>query len=112
MTFKKSGKTIFGVELNKSEEKVLQQEINKQISVHLRSHSLETVAIILWVLRKGFGFGEVRLRRFYDMYGPMIEELIRRYELDDADDVWITTRMLKEEGIDIEAWNKESSGNL
>lgn len=33
--------------------------------------------------------------------------LLKRYEMDDSDTVWLCTHKLKEYGLDIEQWNKE-----
>ena len=36
------------------------------------------------------------------------KELVSRYEMEDQDDIWLCTQMLKRIGVDIEAWHKES----
>lgn len=36
-----------------------------------------------------------------------IEALIRRYEMEQGDDVWLCTYKLKEIGCDLEKWEKE-----
>ena len=37
-----------------------------------------------------------------------IKELVSRYEMEDQDDIWLCTQMLKRIGVDVEAWHKES----
>lgn len=107
MHFKKSGKCIFGVELNAAEQKMIDQEIEKRLADYTRRHNIEFAAMVLYILRKEFQFGEARLRRFYERFDPDLEELINHYELDEEDVAWIATRHLKQDGIDVEAWFNE-----
>lgn len=37
-----------------------------------------------------------------------IEALIGRYELNKTDDIWLCTYLLKQYGVDLEAWENES----
>lgn len=50
----------------------------------------------------------LRLRTYYDAFHDRIKELVSRYEMEDQDDIWLCTQMLKRIGVDIEAWHKES----
>ena len=84
-------------------------EIQRQLAEYDRKNLLEIDALILWRLREQFGFGPKRLKKFYDEFAPAIEALVKRYEMDDSDQIWLCTRMLKNEGIDIEKWEKERS---
>ena len=68
----------------------------------------EIDATILWVLHEQFGFGAQRLRTYYDAFHDRIKELVSRYEMEDQDDIWLCTQMLKRIGVDVEAWHKES----
>ena len=58
-------------------------------------------------LREQLGFGNKRLKKFYDNFSRGIEALIRRYEMEQGDDVWLCTYKLKEIGCDLEKWEKE-----
>lgn len=49
-----------------------------------------------------------RLRTYYDAFHDRIKELVSRYEMEDQDDIWLCTQMLKRIGVDVEAWHKES----
>lgn len=40
--------------------------------------------------------------------GRVRQKTHRRYEMEDQDDIWLCTQMLKRIGVDIEAWHKES----
>lgn len=110
MRLKKSGKRAFGMNLSRNEHKAMEIEIKRQLADYDRKHGLEMDALVLWVLYNEFGFGPVRLRRFYDRFAESIKELIARYDLEDSDDIWLCTRKLKDRGIDIEAWHKENNG--
>lgn len=63
--------------------------------------------LVLWELREQLGFGNKRLKKFYDNFSRGIEALIRRYEMEQGDDVWLCTYKLKEIGCDLEKWEKE-----
>ena len=63
--------------------------------------------MVLWVLHEQLGWGETRLRRFYDNFAGELDALVKRYEMDEEDKVWLCTQKLKDYGIDIEQWDKE-----
>ena len=48
-----------------------------------------------------------RLRRFYDRFKAEYFDLIKRYEMDESDNIWLNTYKLKEIGVDIESWNRD-----
>lgn len=108
MRFKKSGKHIFGVELTAAEQKAVDAEIYRQLAIDTRKHNLEIVAMTLTTLHEVFGFGEARLKRFFDRYDEVVDDLVKRYELDEGDEPWIAAHKLKEKGIDVEAWYAEA----
>lgn len=107
MQIKKSGGKIFGASLTSAEKKAMDMEIQRQLAEYDREHALEIDAVILWELRKQFGFGPKRLRRFYDNFTSALDALLKRYELEDSDQVWLCTHQLKEAGIDLEQWERE-----
>lgn len=109
MRFKKSGKHIFGVELTAAEQKAVDREIEKQLAKYTENHNLEIIAMTLLTLHEEFGFGEGRLRRFFDRYDEVVDDLVRRYELDEDDSAWIATLKLKEIGIDVAKWHAEAA---
>ena len=63
--------------------------------------------MIIWHVRRFSGYGKEKLKRFFLDFVPMYNEMCERYELGATDNLWLYTRMLKEEGIDIEEWCKE-----
>lgn len=63
MYFKKAGKSIFGVQLNKAEQRALDQEINRQIVENDRRFDMDKESSILWMLHTQFGFGPKRLKK-------------------------------------------------
>jgi len=86
----------------------INEEIQRELAEYDRKHIAEIDATILWVLHEQFGFGAQRLRTYYDAFHDRIKELVSRYEMEDQDDIWLCTQMLKRIGVDIEAWHKES----
>ena len=63
---------------------------------------------ILWMLHEQLGFGAKRLRRFFDTFNRIYEELVAHYDM--ADDLpWVYDRKLKEIGVDVAEWRKETN---
>lgn len=107
MIVKKSCGNIFGADLTAAERKAMEIEIRKQVAEFDRNNLREIDAIILWELHIQLGLGPERMKRFYKGFHKSIRELLERYELDDNDQVWLCTQMLKDYGIDLEEWMKE-----
>ena len=104
MRVKKYKGNVFGADLTAAEKKAMDIEIKRQLAEYERNHAIELEAIILWVLHEQLGFGEKRLRRFHDGFAPEIDALLKRYEMDDADETWLCMKKLKDVGIDITKW--------
>lgn len=104
----KHGKSIYGANLTSAEKKALDIEVRRQIADYDRRNSMEIDAIFLWQLHEQLGFGPKRLRDFFDKFRPAIDALLERYELSESDEVWIQTRELRDIGVDLEQWYKES----
>jgi len=106
MRIKKSGGKIFGADLTASEQKAMKMEIQRQLVDYTQKHQLEIDAVVLWVLHAQLGWGKKRLRQFYDRFGSELDALLKRYEMEEDDKIWLCTEMLKRLGIDIEAWDR------
>lgn len=98
---------IIGAVMSAAEKKAMDMEIQRQLAEYDRKHIREIDALVLWELREQLGFGNKRLKKFYDNFSRGIEALIRRYEMEQGDDVWLCTYKLKEIGCDLEKWEKE-----
>ena len=91
MKVKKAGKRVFGAVMSAAEKKAMDMEIQRQLAEYDRKHIREIDALVLWELREQLGFGNKRLKKFYDNFSRGIEALIRRYEMEQGDDVWLCT---------------------
>ena len=100
MRVKKSSKYIYGAELSAAEKKAMDIEIRRQLAEYTKKHEQEVSAIILWELHTQLGFGHDRLKKFYDNFRPALDDLIKRYEMDDGDEAWLCTQKLKDCGFD------------
>lgn len=108
MIVKKSHGKIFGAQLTAAEQKALDIEIAKNFAEYDRKNTDEIDAVILWILRSEFGFEYDMLKQFHDRFVPALEDLCKRYEMGGREDeIWLCTHKLKEDGIDIEEWNRE-----
>ena len=108
MIVKKTGKHILGAELTAAEKKAMDIEINRQIVEADKRYQLNLDALFLWALHEEFGFGEKRLRRASLMVEKWPKKLREHYEMPD-DDGFLALIMLKNIGIDVEQWLKESN---
>ena len=108
MTFKKFNGQIFGVELSKKEQRAMDEEINRQIIERHRQFTDDFDYMVMKLLHDHFGFGPVRLRRFYDHFIKDNEALIEHYEMADAG-VYMARKEMDAIGCNIEKWNQERS---
>ena len=108
MKVKKFNNTVYGADLSAAEKKAMNLEIKRQLAKYDAKHKLELQALVLWQLHEQFGFGEKRLKRFYNNFDASIEALIGRYQLEDTDSIWLCTLKLKDIGIDIEEWERQN----
>ena len=111
MIVKKSGKTVYGVELTAAERKALDMEARRALAEHTRKHELEIEAMVMRQVRRSTGWGKIKLKRFYMDFVPEIMALVKRYEMEEVDMPWLCTQELKEEGFDIKAWHREAYPN-
>lgn len=108
----KSGKYITGAQLTAAESRALEMEIKRRLADYTREHELEIEATVLWQVKQLTGWGEIRLKRFYDGFDIELDKMIEHYEMGSEDAQWLCTKKLKDEGIDIDAWRREKYPNL
>ena len=108
MIFKKFKGQIFDVELNKKEQKILHEEINKQIIESHQKFTDDYDYMVLRIYHKYFGHGLKRLRKAYMLLLQDNEALIKHYESADAG-AYIARKEMNAIGVDIEAWRNERS---
>ena len=103
----RSGKYIQGARLTAAEKKAMNMEIERQLAVFTRKHAVEIEALVLRQIRRKLGYGEQRLREFFDTFDDDLENLCRYYDMGDEDKAWLCTQELLQEGFDVEQWHKE-----
>ena len=107
MNFKKYNGKIFGVQLNKNEQRALDQEINRQIIENDRRFDMDKESSILWMLHVHFGFGPKRLKKAWELFYSETVKLREYYQMEQEDDGWLARQKLKEIGCDVEQWFKD-----
>lgn len=75
---------------------------------YTRKYEADLNATILYVLHEQLGFGEQRLKKFFDRFSVEIDALVKYYEMDEEDCGLARTRKLLDMGIDVEKWCDES----
>ena len=104
--FKKIGSKIFGVQLTAKEQEAMTKEINRQIAENYKQWLVNLDAMVLWTLHTYLGFGEKRLKQFYEEFTKQHVELMKYYGCD-GDDGRLCIYKLRGIGIDLLAWAKE-----
>ena len=84
--------------------KAFEREINRQTGENVRKLALNLQALVLWGMHQKYGWGKKKLLDFQKDFRPLIEELQKYYEAEDADQTeFICLYKLKNEvGIDVE----------
>lgn len=109
MQVKRIGGKVFGATFTAAEKKAMDLEIERQLAEYTKLHHREIDATVLWVLHSQLGWGEKRLRRFYEQFSIAIDELVKRYEMDTEDSAWLCTRKLADIGVNLDRWEAETS---
>lgn len=106
MTFKKNKGKIYKTELTAKEQEALDAEVKKQIvkASEEYAHNLDT--LVLYVLHSRFGFGEKRLKQFFDAFSEEHKSLVDYYEMA-GEDIWLAKKKLLDIGVDVDKWNEE-----
>ena len=91
---------IANIALDGVGKKALKNEIHNRLVDQERKVSIDIDTSVLWVLHVKYGWGKQRLKAFYN---ALFEEHrnVRTYDKGEL------VKMLKEKGIDVEAWYDE-----
>lgn len=108
MLVKKAGGKVYGATFTAAEKRAMDMEIKRQLAEYTRKYEADLNATILYVLHEQLGFGEQRLKKFFDRFSVEIDALVKYYEMDDEDAEWLCTRKLLDMGIDVAKWCDES----
>lgn len=84
----------------------MNQEILNQILAYDKQYSADLDALILYTLHVHCGWGQKRLRAFWEAVKVEHDKLVEYYSMPD-DGPWLCRRMLLDIGVDVEAWNDE-----
>lgn len=112
MQIKKHNGRVYGASMSAAEKKAAEIEIRKQLAEFDQKNAMELDALVLWILHNEFGFGEKRLKRFYDAFASEIFKLVDRYLMEDSKAIWLCTFDLERDGINIKAWHEEFQKKL
>jgi hypothetical protein len=83
-------------------------ELNRQILIRDEAYWLNFDACILWTLHTSLGFGEKRLKKIFLDFNREHNRMREYYQLNDAEgNGYVARELLRQSGIDLEAWEKE-----
>lgn len=103
-TFNLKPNQIVNTALKANEDMVL-HEIHQQVLKADRDMTLDLDTMVLWTLYNCYGWGPKRLKKFYE---NLVKEHQRMRKFYETDELYPERMKLKEKGVDIEAWEKES----
>lgn len=107
MILKRSGSKIFGAHLTKNEHRALEIETRKMIVENERLYRLDMDAAYLYFLHIECGHGKKRLRRDWERFRALIDEVIAHYLVEDEEAPCVCRIKLRDIGVDVEEWYKE-----
>ena len=84
------------------------REVNAELAKATDRFYYDEVTVILWVLHETFGFGRDRLKRFYDNYSRVNNQLKEHYAMQDNDLHYLTEKLLAGIGVTIEEFEREA----
>lgn len=99
------------VKLTARARRALDAEINRQIMDADRKYTNAIDAAFLFFLHRHLGFGKKRLRRAWEQFTVIHDDLVAYYEMPD-DSAWLADRKLQEIGVDVAAWNAEKKEDI
>ena len=94
-------KSLMRRKLTVSEQRQVSDAIDEQLAENVRRMSGDVAAAVLWALRQEYGFGRIRLSRFYDAFRPLLRELAERYEMHDGVE-YVCRVKLREIGVEVD----------
>lgn len=90
------------------QHKAMMAEIRRQQKQWTEDMEKNVDVAVLWMLHELCGFGPKRLHDFFEGFNRVYDELVAYYDM--VDDLpWIYERKLKEIGVDVAEWRKETS---
>lgn len=107
MTFKRSGRRIFGVVMNANEQAAFDDMVRRELVEGNRSISMAMDAIVLDELLTNHRFSKKRLREFWENIYRRTRQLEKVYELEKGEGSDVCLIHLKEQGIDLEQWYRD-----
>ena len=79
-------------------------EVQKAVDEYFFKRAVDIDTYVFWVLRKQFGFGETRLKKFFDGYKKVLAEQ-EKYE--DLTAEKMREALKRELGVDLELWERK-----
>ena len=107
MIVNRSGSKIFGAHLSKAERTALDIEVRKAIAENQTVYHQDMDAAILYFLHTKYGFGEKRLRDFWNGFNELHGQILREYMVQENEAAWVCREALKKIGVDVKAWYEE-----
>ena len=92
--------------LSSSQKSMVKAEARRQFIAAQDDFGKDFDAVVLWVLHEKFGFGQKRLKMFYDCFNELYKELKTLYQLG-SDTPFVARKKLEQIGINLDKWQEE-----
>lgn len=90
--------------LNEVGKKAMLHEIHQQCLIADKAFTLDLDTLYIWTLYNKYGWSKKKLKKFYlDVFS----EHLRMREFYEMDEMYPERHILKDKGVDIEAWYNE-----
>ena len=80
-------------------------EVRKAVEEEFQKRFLDMDTVILWILHKRFGFGPVRLKRYFDAYRTAVKSQQDHYN--DLTYEKMREALMHNIGVDVKEWERE-----
>ena len=87
--------------LTEAQNKALDASIYHRIAEDMREHNINLCATILYAYSQIEGAGKKRCERFWEKLNPLLNDLLKRYDLNQSDETWICTTKMERIGVDV-----------
>ena len=103
---------VYGADFTAAEKKALNIEVNRLIAERAEEYAADIDAMVLYTLMVHYGWKNKRLKMFWKAFIAEHKALREFYLMDkNGDSEWLSHRMLKEIGVDVNQWYKEEQGH-
>ena len=93
--------------LTPAQRKIIREECTKEFETLHQNFEHDVNVKLFYLFHFKYGFGFKRLLQLSKDMKELLDGLHARYELSEAEDIWLCKKKLKDDGIDVDELLKE-----